>query len=111
MTSVLSNSVQFQFFVTRVITLQSVNLDRRAIMEHTRLLSAVVLLGLLLLGSAPPSQGARILGILPSVGRSHYIIGAGLMKALLDAGHEVTIVSPYPMKDAPAHPNPILVGN
>ncbi|XP_041771527.1 UDP-glycosyltransferase UGT5-like [Anopheles merus] len=71
-------------------------------MEHTRLLSAVVLLGLLLLGSTPPSQGARILGILPSVGRSHYIIGAGLMKALLDAGHEVTIVSPYPMKDAPA---------
>uniref|UniRef100_A0A182PQN2 UDP-glucuronosyltransferase n=1 Tax=Anopheles epiroticus TaxID=199890 RepID=A0A182PQN2_9DIPT len=70
-------------------------------MGHTRVLSLAVLL--LCLGSVPQeSQAARILGILPSVGRSHYIIGAGLMKALLDAGHEVTIVSPYAMKDAPA---------
>uniref|UniRef100_A0A182QG12 UDP-glucuronosyltransferase n=1 Tax=Anopheles farauti TaxID=69004 RepID=A0A182QG12_9DIPT len=63
---------------------------------------AVVLTLLLALGYAPSAGAARILGILPSVGRSHYIIGAGLMKALLDAGHEVTIVSPYPMKGAPA---------
>ncbi|XP_053664500.1 UDP-glycosyltransferase UGT5-like [Anopheles marshallii] len=70
-------------------------------MEYSRMLSLAVL-GLLLLGcSAPPTDAARILGILPSVGRSHYIIGAGLMKALLDAGHDVTIVSPYAMKDAP----------
>uniref|UniRef100_A0A182NJM0 UDP-glucuronosyltransferase n=1 Tax=Anopheles dirus TaxID=7168 RepID=A0A182NJM0_9DIPT len=62
-----------------------------------------VLLGLLLaLGCSPQAEAARILGILPSVGRSHYIIGAGLMKALLDAGHDVTIVSPYAMKGAPA---------
>uniref|UniRef100_A0A182Y290 UDP-glucuronosyltransferase n=1 Tax=Anopheles stephensi TaxID=30069 RepID=A0A182Y290_ANOST len=63
-----------------------------------------VLVGVLLLlaSSTPQTDAARILGILPSVGRSHYIIGAGLMKALLDAGHDVTIVSPYAMKDAPA---------
>ncbi|XP_058054052.1 UDP-glycosyltransferase UGT5-like [Anopheles bellator] len=61
---------------------------------------------LLLVGCAllvPRSVGgARILGILPSCGRSHYIVGAGLMRALLDAGHEVTIVSPYALKGAPA---------
>lgn len=63
---------------------------------------SLAVVGLLLLGcNTPPTDGARILGILPSVGRSHYIIGAGLMKALLDAGHDVTIVSPYAMKDAP----------
>uniref|UniRef100_A0A182MCJ8 UDP-glucuronosyltransferase n=1 Tax=Anopheles culicifacies TaxID=139723 RepID=A0A182MCJ8_9DIPT len=71
-------------------------------MEYTRPLYLAVL-GLLLLGcSTPPTDAARILGILPSIGRSHYIIGAGLMKALLDAGHDVTVVSPYAMKDAPA---------
>uniref|UniRef100_A0AAG5DJ33 UDP-glucuronosyltransferase n=1 Tax=Anopheles atroparvus TaxID=41427 RepID=A0AAG5DJ33_ANOAO len=71
-------------------------------MYRANVLLPVALLALLLTGNPAPTEAARILGILPSVGRSHYIIGAGLMKALLDAGHDVTIVSPYPMKGAPA---------
>ncbi|XP_058123355.1 UDP-glycosyltransferase UGT5-like [Anopheles ziemanni] len=67
-------------------------------MYGLKVLLPVALLVALLAGG---TEASRILGILPSVGRSHYIIGAGLMKALLDAGHEVTIVSPYPMKGAP----------
>ncbi|XP_053664036.1 UDP-glycosyltransferase UGT5-like [Anopheles marshallii] len=58
--------------------------------------------GFVLLGCiTPPTAAARILGILPSDGRSHYIIGVGLMRALLQAGHDVTIVSPYATPDTP----------
>ncbi|XP_053676206.1 UDP-glycosyltransferase UGT5-like [Anopheles nili] len=71
-------------------------------MESGRCVLLLVLVGLATLGSFPQTDAARILGVLPSVGRSHFIIGAGLMKVLLDAGHEVTIISPYPIKDAPA---------
>ncbi|ETN61208.1 glucosyl/glucuronosyl transferase [Anopheles darlingi] len=72
-----------------------------------RSVSLVFLLALLVASgwgaSQPPAGGVKkILGILPSCGRSHYIIGAGLMGALIDAGHNVTIVSPYAMKGAPA---------
>ncbi|KAH1003158.1 hypothetical protein HUJ05_011098 [Dendroctonus ponderosae] len=39
--------------------------------------------------------GAKILGIFPTPGRSHYILESTLMRALSDAGHQVTIVSPF----------------
>ncbi|KAL1490671.1 hypothetical protein ABEB36_013328 [Hypothenemus hampei] len=42
-----------------------------------------------------PSLCAKILGIFPTPGRSHYILESTLMTALVDAGHEVTIVSPF----------------
>lgn len=40
-------------------------------------------------------HGAKILGIFPTPGKSHYILESTLMKALVDAGHDVTIVSPF----------------
>ncbi|XP_076249991.1 UDP-glucosyltransferase 2-like isoform X2 [Rhynchophorus ferrugineus] len=40
-------------------------------------------------------QAAKILGIFPVPGRSHYILESTLMKALADSGHHVTIVSPF----------------
>ncbi|XP_058832777.1 UDP-glycosyltransferase UGT5-like isoform X2 [Topomyia yanbarensis] len=39
------------------------------------------------------AEGARILG-----SKSHYIVGSALMKALAKRGHEVTVISPFPMK-------------
>lgn len=34
-------------------------------------------------------------------GISHNILTSKLMKALMDAGHDVTVISAFPVKDAP----------
>lgn len=44
------------------------------------------------------SNGLKILGILPFCSNSHFIIGYSIVKTLLDAGHEITTISPYPRK-------------
>lgn len=46
-----------------------------------------------LLGSG---NGYKILGIFPTSAPSHYITGSALMKGLAAAGHEVTVISPFP---------------
>ena len=38
----------------------------------------------------------KILGIFPFGSKSHFAIGNGVMNSLLDAGHQITMVSPYP---------------
>lgn len=43
-------------------------------------------------------DGLKVLGVLPFASRSHFAIGSSIMKSLLKAGHEVTVISPYPMK-------------
>ncbi|XP_055623210.1 UDP-glycosyltransferase UGT5-like [Toxorhynchites rutilus septentrionalis] len=48
-------------------------------------------------------EGAKILGVLPSAGWSHYAIGEGLMKALNRAGHDVTVIAAHSWKEAPAN--------
>lgn len=37
----------------------------------------------------------RILGVLPTNSKSHYKVGNSLMRGLADAGHNVTVISPY----------------
>nr|AVT42215.1 UDP-glucuronosyltransferase 40AC1 [Lissorhoptrus oryzophilus] len=44
-------------------------------------------------------QGAKILGLFPVPGKSHYILESTLMKALADVGHDVTLVSPFPKEN------------
>lgn len=44
----------------------------------------------------------KILGVFPINGRSHYLTARALMKGLVDAGHEVTIASPF-MELNPLH--------
>lgn len=56
------------------------------------LVSSTVMLALLL-GSG---NGYKILGIFPTSAPSHYITGSALMKGLAAAGHEVTVISPFP---------------
>lgn len=40
----------------------------------------------------------KILGISPLGSRSHYAIGESIMKALHEAGHEVTMISVFEVK-------------
>lgn len=47
------------------------------------------------------SECARILGIFTMPGMSHNILTSKLMRALVAAGHDVTTISGYPMKDVP----------
>lgn len=40
-------------------------------------------------------NGYKVLGVFPTMAKSHYITGNGLMKALAAAGHEVTVMSAF----------------
>lgn len=42
------------------------------------------------------ANGYKILGIFPTASPSHHITGNALMKGLAAAGHEVTVISPFP---------------
>lgn len=42
------------------------------------------------------SHSFRILGLFPHAGESHYQIFQPIMKALAEAGHEVTVLSHFP---------------
>ena len=44
-------------------------------------------------------DGLRILGVLPVASKSHWIIGHEVIKSLVDAGHEATVFTPFPLKD------------
>ena len=44
------------------------------------------------------SEGARILGIFPLHGKSHFIICEQLMKILAQKGHQVDVISHFPLK-------------
>ncbi|XP_018579881.1 UDP-glucuronosyltransferase 2B7-like [Anoplophora glabripennis] len=44
---------------------------------------------------------SRILIVFPMVGRSHYILGNAFGKGLADAGHDVTMLSPFEDKKPP----------
>lgn len=45
------------------------------------------------------TNGHRILGLFPHPGVSHYQFFHPVMKALAEAGHEVTVVSHFPKKE------------
>lgn len=44
------------------------------------------------------ADGLKVLGIVPFISKSHFAIGHAIVKSLHDAGHEVTILSPFPLK-------------
>lgn len=48
------------------------------------------------------TNAARILGVFPYPSRSHSILGQALFTELAKRGHDVTYLSPYPFKEAPA---------
>lgn len=44
------------------------------------------------------ADGLKVLGILPFGSTSHFTIGSSILKTLAKADHEVTVISPYPLK-------------
>lgn len=57
-------------------------------------ISSIVLLAL----AISSGSGIKILGIFPTSGNSHFFVGQGIMKSLHSAGHEITMLSPFPQK-------------
>ncbi|XP_059616144.1 UDP-glycosyltransferase UGT5-like [Phlebotomus argentipes] len=55
----------------------------------------VILTSLLIVLSASNASGYNILGVFHTTGKSHYILAVALMKGLAEAGHNVTMVSPF----------------
>ena len=56
-------------------------------------------LGLLLsIFVAHGAHGAKILGIFPLPGKSHFIVSSALLRELANRGHQVTVFSPFPEK-------------
>lgn len=43
-------------------------------------------------------DGYKVLGVLPFGSNSHFAIGHSIVKSLLNAGNEVTVISPFPRK-------------
>lgn len=48
-----------------------------------------------------PVNGLRILGLFPHPGHSHFFVFQPVLRALADAGHDVTVVSRFPEKNPP----------
>lgn len=44
------------------------------------------------------AKSYKILGVFPLPSKSHFAIGNSVMKSLVDEGHDVTIISPFPNK-------------
>lgn len=43
-------------------------------------------------------DGLKILGILPFPSKSHWLVGHEIIKTLVEAGHEATVLTIYPSK-------------
>lgn len=58
-------------------------------------------------------NAARILVVYPFVGGSHYILGNSVARVLVEAGHDVTLISPFEEKYPPKNgtwTNVVLTG-
>ncbi|XP_031639046.1 UDP-glucuronosyltransferase 1-3-like [Contarinia nasturtii] len=57
------------------------------------------------------SNSLRILGIFPHPGESHFRFFHPILRALAEAGHEVTVLSHFPDNDAPENYKDLLLTN
>ncbi|XP_072933659.1 UDP-glycosyltransferase UGT5-like [Epargyreus clarus] len=53
----------------------------------------------------------KLLVVFPFPGKSHAILGEGLVKHLLNAGHEITYISQIPMRDPSPHIRQIVINS
>lgn len=56
-----------------------------------------------------PSHGYRVLGLFPLPVVSHYHFFQPIMRELADIGHNVTVISYFPDKDAPSNYHDIVL--
>ncbi|XP_017771391.1 PREDICTED: UDP-glucuronosyltransferase 2C1-like [Nicrophorus vespilloides] len=69
----------------------------------------MLLRSILLIFAATAANGARILGVFPFPSRSHTILGSALLRELASRGHEVTMISPFPLKNPPPNYNDVYL--
>lgn len=68
------------------------------------------ILGILCLWALPQQSDAyKVLGVFPTMSKSHYILGSKIMKELADKGHEVTVLTPFPMHKGVGNLTEVLV--
>lgn len=58
------------------------------------------LLCLFVVGLVHSGVAFNILGVFPTMSKSHYITGGALLRGLAAAGHNVTAISAFPQKKA-----------
>lgn len=44
-------------------------------------------------------DGFKVLAIVPLISKSHFSIGSSIVRSLHDAGHEITMISAFPLKN------------
>lgn len=66
-------------------------------MQLSIALAAVVAVAALALTGVPGAQAYNILGIFPTTSKSHHFSGGALLRGLAKAGHNVTMISPFPL--------------
>ncbi|XP_058461330.1 UDP-glycosyltransferase UGT5-like isoform X2 [Malaya genurostris] len=71
-------------------------------------LPALLIVALLSLHSTS-TEGANILGVLPTWAKSHYVIGVEYLRLLAEIGHNVTVVTPFELADAPENYHEIVM--
>lgn len=71
--------------------------------------SARILLVVAVLALAGTGQSAKILGVIPSGGKSHHFVGAAYTKALAEAGHDVTVIAAFREKNPPKNYREIVM--
>lgn len=58
----------------------------------------IVFFSLALVAFFSQTLALKVLGVFPVISSSHFAIGSSIIKSLNNAHHEVTVVSPYPLK-------------
>lgn len=66
-------------------------------------------IALYLIATLISAECYKILGIFPSLDRNNYLTYRGLFRELANKNHEVTLISHFPMQDAPASYKDILL--
>lgn len=54
-------------------------------------------------------NAVKILAVCPTQMRSHYIVVEQLLRDLAQSGHEVTVVSQFPIKNPPVNYREVLI--
>lgn len=55
------------------------------------------------------TEGYKVLGVFPTMSKSHYILGSAIMKRLAEEGHEVTVLTPFILNKDVANMTEVLV--
>lgn len=66
--------------------------------NHSLSTMKVLLVAIAFFALVSQIYGFKVLGVLPFFSKSHFAIGNSILKSLHEAGHELTVISPFPLK-------------